>query len=256
MVSKEERRLTKLINQGVRVTDVFFEDLKKRVNRDARLSKDLEDFLLRTDDYTTGNILVNSGYSKGMTELILKGVDTTALRVRQREILLRTIDHTTTSLITDVGEEVKYTIRQIAGMGYQEGRFHPDRLAREIEPLLRNEYQDTLEDKVKVRLWKKYGDTLSPENMGEAFDAELDHITKVRARTIARTEIKRAQSIADYVSSKDAGCTHFKVSCMDSACELCKEDYIGQEFSIEDDIDQLPPKHCNCRCIPIFYIKK
>ena len=246
MASKEERRLTKLINQGIRITDVFFEDLKKRVSQDAKLSKDLGEFLVRTDDYTTGNIFASSGYAEGLSLLVMRGVDTRGLRLRQREILLQTIRNTTTSLITDVGEEVKYTIRQLAGMSYQTGEFHPDKLARELEPLLRNEYQDTLENKVKVRLWKKYGDTLTPEQMSTAMNTELDRISKTRARTIARTEIKRSQSIADYVSSKDAGCTHFKVSCMDSACELCKEEYNGKEFDINTDIDILPPFHPNC----------
>lgn len=261
MTSKEERRLTKLINQGIRITDVFFEDLKKRVQTDAKLSKDLGEFLIRTDDYTTGNIFASSGYTTGLTLLVMRGLDTRGLRLRQRELLLQTIKNTTTRLINDVGEEVKYTIRQMAGMAYKTGEFHPDQLAKELEPLLRNEYQYTLENKVKVRLWKKYGDTLSVENMSQAMNDELDRISKIRARTIARTEIKRSQTLADYVSSKDAGCTHFKVSCMDSACELCKEKYLesdgsSKEFDINEDIDVLCPLHPNCRCLPIFYIKK
>lgn len=260
MSSKEERRLTKLINQGIRITDVFFDDLKKRVSKDAKLSKDLADFLIRTEDYTTGNIFAGSDYSNALTLLVMKGADTRALRLRQREIFLQTIQHTTTSLISDVGEEVKYTIRQMAGMSYQTGKYHPDQLAKELEPLLRTEYEQTLEDKVKVRLFKKYGDTLTPTNMSQAMNDELDRISKVRARTIARTEIKRSQCIADYVSSKDAGCTHFKVSCMDSACELCKEKYLesdgsSKEFDMNEDIDVLCPLHPNCRCLPIFYIK-
>ena len=71
MTSKEERRLTKLINQGIRVTDVFFDDLRKRVSQDAKLSKDLGEFLVRTDDYTTGNIFASSGYAEGLSLLVM-----------------------------------------------------------------------------------------------------------------------------------------------------------------------------------------
>lgn len=250
-----EKKLSKLITNGVRLTDAFFNALEKRVSNDIKMSKDLEEFLVRTEDYTTGNILINSSYAGSMNELVRRGLDTRGLRARQRELFLTTVDYTTTSLIKDVGDEVRVTIKEIAKMGYQQGKYNPSELAPQIESQVRAEYGANPEmvNKVQVQLWKKYGDSI---DMQDAVKTELDRIAKVRARTIARTEIKRSQTIADYISSKDAGCTHFKVSCMDSACPICKEDYTNKEFDINTDLDELPPKHPNCRCVALFYIKK
>ena len=58
-----EKQLTKLINNGIRLTDAFFKDLKVRVTNDIKSSKDLEEFLTRTDAYTTGNAFLDSGYA-------------------------------------------------------------------------------------------------------------------------------------------------------------------------------------------------
>ena len=253
-MASDELKLNKLIKNGIRLTDAFFDALKKRVTTDIKSSKDLEEFLARTDNYTTGNAFISSGYADNMKQLILNGLDTRKLRARQRELFLTTVDYTTTELISNVGEEAKVTIREIAKMGYQTGKYNPTQIAGEVEPVVRAEYGSDPEliNKVRNQLFKKYGDSIDMES---AVNQELDRLAKTRARTIARTEIKRSQTIADYVSSKDAGCTHFRVSCMNSACPICLEDYTDKEFTI-DQIDMLPPRHCNCRCIALFYDKK
>ena len=57
----------KLIAQGIRKTDAWFKEFKNRVTKDLSLCDTYEEFVERTQDYTTKNILVNSGYSAEMS---------------------------------------------------------------------------------------------------------------------------------------------------------------------------------------------
>ena len=53
----------KLIRQGIKKTDAWFKQFKRRISHDLSLCHTYEEFVERTQDYTTNNILVNSGYA-------------------------------------------------------------------------------------------------------------------------------------------------------------------------------------------------
>ena len=62
----------KLIRQGILRTDAWFQQFKKQLLHDLRLCESYEEFIERTKEYTTGNILISSGYSEEIQSLILQ----------------------------------------------------------------------------------------------------------------------------------------------------------------------------------------
>jgi hypothetical protein len=244
----------KLIKQGIRLTDAWFKKFKKQIEHDLSLCKTYEEFLERTKDYTTANILINSGYSAEMESLITQILNNHRFqRASQRELIEQTINNNVALLIQDVGEDIKETVRTVVKNGYDEG-LHPTEMARNIHH-------------------------------------EIDSINNRRARTIARTEVKRTDTVANYIRHKDEGAKGFTVQCRPDCCPLCAEDYGGKdpveqkavldkirwikkynadrnnpvkiddpllhgkgetiggniEFTM-DQTDMLPPRHPNCRC--------
>ena len=245
----------KLIKQGIRYTDRWFEQFKKRVNRDLGLCDTYEEFVERTQAYTTGNILITSGYADEMTVLTTKILNNHKFaRASQRELLEQTINNNVGLLIQNVGEDFKETIRAIVKEGYDQG--------------------------------------LGPREIGRNINKEIDTINNTRARTIARTEVKRTDTVANYVRHSNNGAIGFVVECRPDCCPECAEtydetrtaeqqqevlDYIKEledynrgksadekiddpllrgkgerlggdvQFSM-DETDMLPPLHPNCRC--------
>ena len=231
MVSDE-----KLIKQGIRYTDKLFDQIKKRVTRDLENSDSLEAFLERTQDYTTKNILVGSGYAETMSNLVSHAtLDTKFIRASQRELVRTTIQEQVGHLITNVGEDLKQTVRDIVKQGYDDG-LHSREIAKNISK-------------------------------------EIDTINRTRARTIARTEVARTQTISNYIVANERGATGYTVVCRPDCCEYCAEIYAeltddaydelqdeikngendghligGEKVFPMSDTDNLPPFHPNCRC--------
>ena len=250
----------KLIRQGIRKTDIWFKQFKKQVTHDLSLCKTYEEFVERTKDYTTNNILINSGYADEMSQLITKIMNNHKFaRASQRALLEQTINNNVGMLIQNVGEDIKETVRTVVKQGYDEG-LHPNEIAKNIS-------------------------------------GEIDKINNTRARTIARTEVKRTDTISNYIRHKEDGATGFTVQCRPDCCPYCAEEYdenltasdqqkvldyikeiekhneeadpedriddpllrgkgetIGGnvQFSM-DDTDMLPPLHPNCRCTAMFF---
>ena len=65
----------KLIRQGIKKTDAWFKQFKRRINHDLSLCNTYEEFVERTKDYTTNNILVNSGYAAEMSSIVTQMVN-------------------------------------------------------------------------------------------------------------------------------------------------------------------------------------
>lgn len=219
----------KLIRQGIRRTDAWFQQFKRRIEHDLSLCDTYEEFVERTKDYTTNNILINSGYSEEMTTLVTQMVNNHKFkRASQRALLEETINNNVAMLIQNVGEDIKETVRSVVKQGYDEGQ-HPREIAKVI-------------------------------------NERIDVINNTRARTIARTEVKRTDTVANYIRHKENGATGFTVQCRPDCCELCQETYedvdstdkpyVGGDVDFTmDDTDMLPPLHPNCRCTAMFFYK-
>ena len=223
----------KIIKRGIRQTDAWFKQFKNQVEKDLSLCDTYKEFLERTEEYTTGNILVSSGYSEEMQDIITTILkDIKWKRAAQRELIEQTIKHNVGNLITNVGEDIKATVRTVVSQGYDEG-IHPKEIAKNISH-------------------------------------EIDSINHKRARTIARTEVKRADTIANYVIAKEDGATGFTIECRPDCCPVCAKEYadienhkqgtsqygkaIGGEKKYNiTDTSILPPLHPNCRCT-VYYI--
>ena len=215
----------KLIKTGIRYTDALFDEILKRVNQGVMDSDTLEEFLENNQEYTSMNPLESTGFKETMLNLILSETNNHRFsRPSQRELTRITIENYVGDLITNVGEDVKQTIRDIVTEEYNQGS--------------------------------------NPQKIAKRITQEVGSIKNKRARAIARTEIARVSTVSDYIIAKERGATHYTVSCRSTRCDKCKALYCKTndtgadvEFDIEDT-EHLPPLHPNCRCSPNFYKKK
>lgn len=210
----------KLIKTGIHYTDALFLEILNRLKRSIRQSDTLESFLINTKDYTINNPLIVSGYNEKMINLILQETNNHRFsRPAQKELTRIVIENRVGELITNVGEDLKNNVREIVKHGYN--------------------------------------NNLSQKEIAENITKTVNTIKNTRARTITRTEIARTATASDYVINKERGVTHFTVDCRDTCCEVCARDYNwgNIEYTI-DQVDMLPPRHPNCRCVAMFFIKE
>ena len=230
----------KLIKTGIRYTDSLFEEIKKKVTFDLEHSDSLEQFLERTKDYTISNPLVTTGYADTMSQLVSQATHNTRFaRASQRQLVRTIIQDQVGHLVTNVGEDLKQSIRDVVKQGYDEG--------------------------------------LHSRDIAKNLNKEIDTISNTRAKAIARTEVARTHTISDYVVAKDKGATGYTVVCRPDCCEYCAEIYAdltdneydslqediengnndgqligGEKVFSMDNTDDLPPFHPNCRCSANF----
>lgn len=230
----------KLIKNGIRYTDSLFLEIENRLKQGVKSSDTLEAFLTKTKEYTTNNPLVVSGYLEKMINIILQETNNHKFsRPAQKELTRITIEERVGEKITEVGDDIKESVRNIVKEGYNQG--------------------------------------LSQDEIAKNISHRISVIKNKRARAIARTEIARTATISDYIVSKEQGATHFYVECRNTACEKCKKawhkkwtpendetfepsdksaggkGWIGdKEYDMEANIDMLPPLHPNCRCVTYF----
>ena len=205
----------KLIKVGVRYTDNYFKLLKNIYNKAYARNADLEGFLNETSDYSISNPLEANGFKDQLTNLVVSSTnDIRFSRPGQKGLMNKIIRHTTGELIVDVGDDVKQSVRDIVAKGYNTG-------------------------------------TLSRQNVAQEIESTLDVINHKRARTIARTEIKRAQTTSNYIIAKERGDNAYKYKCGATPCDICKKD-CRKVFPITD-LDHLPPRHPNCMCSVVFF---
>lgn len=206
---------TKLIKVGVKFTDSYFETLKNIYNNAYRNNDSLEGFLNETNDYSVSNPLEAGGFKDTLTNLIVASTnDIRFSRPAQKALMDTIIRNTTGELIVNVGDDIKSGVRDIISRGYREGKLNHKRVADEIS-------------------------------------TELDGINRKRARTISRTEIKRAQTTSNYVVARERGANAYEYECGANPCDICRED-CGKTFPI-DDMEHLPPRHPNCMCGVRFF---
>ena len=178
------------------------------------------------------NPLVVTGYKDDLLEIILKETNNHKFsRPAQKELTRLTIENRVGDLIVDVGEDIKYNVRDIVKNGYN--------------------------------------NKLSQDKIAENITKKITTIKHKRARAIARTEIARTATASDYVINKERGANAFTVDCRNTACDYCKQKVLKNpereatgkgmtgdvEFGI-DDVENLPPFHPNCRCVAMFFIKE
>ena len=212
----------KLIKQGIRYTDKLFNEIKNRLTQDIDKYDTLEDYLAAHQELMVSNPLTTTGYDQQMAALISKSINNVKFsRHAQRQLTQVVIENTVGDLIRNVGEDIQSSVRDIVKEGFAEKTPTRD-IAKNIE-------------------------------------SKIDSINNTRARTIARTEVKRANTVSNYIVAKERGATAYYVDCHPDCCPLCEE-YYGEGNNAPgpdkghdnvypiDDTEHLPPVHPNCRC--------
>ena len=220
----------KLIKQGIRYTDSLFDEIKKRLTRDIGEYDSFEDYLASHSNYLVQNPLTVTGYEEVMTNLILQGTSNVKYsRPAQRKLTQIVIENNVGNLIRNVGEDIRTSVRDIVKQGFTEQK--------------------------------------APLDIAKDIEAKIDTINTTRARAIARTEVKRANTVSNYIVAKERGAVGYYVDCHPEACPLCVE-YYGEGENAPgndkghdniypiDDTEHLPPVHPNCRCSATFTRKE
>lgn len=211
----------KLIHNGIKYTDRLFRTILKRIEPHVYDSETFEEFLEKTAPYTIENPMLTLGAIEHASNSVLLSVTGNKYSYEaNRKLTEQAIQDTTAQLVTNVGEDIKQTIRDTIKEGFRENKLR----------------QDIMKDLTQ----------------------NVDAINNKRAKVIYRTEIKRAQTISNYISAKERGANAFYCNCNDP-CEICDDQYNGggpgsMIYSMNDDIDMLPPSpvHPNCRCSAVF----
>ena len=105
----------KLIKQGIKYTDMLFDEIITRLEQGVRTSDTLEDFLAKYNIYTDGkgenNPLVLSGYKDKILDIILQETNNHKFsRPAQKELTRVTIENMVGELITNVGEDIQASV--------------------------------------------------------------------------------------------------------------------------------------------------
>lgn len=259
---------TKKLNQQLKKIEQYFTKLDDKTKTAIYNSKDFKEFLENTKDFTTGNILVTDGVANEVSNAVILANNLNQLK--QRELVKNTIEEACFNLVSDVGNQIKNDLREMAQKGYDLGLGRRELAKRITERDLEALYifRGSKEESISESKWNR----LSPEEKAKyTFNSNIAVMSpKTRVQTIARTETKRAETIVNYIRAQERGQNKFKVTCRSDCCPLCAEIYQdlqdyeptekketilndGVEYDMEADIDKLPPFHPNCLCSAEFY---
>lgn len=193
--------INKLIKLGVKSSDKHFKDIADEYSRLYQRADDYAEF----EQYYAYSPIeaLMTGYTEAMTNIIGQSInDIRFSRPAQQALFKTVIDERVATLVTNVNEDTKGIIRDIVKQGYKDGLNH--------------------------------------RTVAEEITKQCDQINKTRGRTIARTEIKQAQTTSNYLIAKERGANAYEYKCGAAPCTLCEED-CGGKFPI-DDLEHLPPR--------------
>lgn len=249
---------TKYLNQLLKYLNTYDNKLKKRINKDILNSKDFQQFLENSKDYTTGNIFLTDGIADKVADTVIQANNWTMLK--QRELVQLTIREACYDLVVDSGVSLKNDLREMAQKAYDLGLGRQEIARALTERDLEALYIVRGENTFTESEWQALPES---ERVKYTFNSKISVMSpQTRVKTIARTETKRAETIVNYIRAQERGKTKFKVTCRSDCCPYCAEvyqdleDYVptekketiltdGVEYNMEDDIDKLPPFHPN-----------
>ena len=166
------------------------------------------------------------------------------------EFLERTSPYTVANpLVTLAAEE--HAVNSVL-LSIADNRFSYEANRKFTEQAIQEDVKQTIRDTMK----EGFRENRLRQDIMKDLTENVEDINSKRAKVIYRTEIKRAQTISNYISAKERGANAFYCNCNDP-CEICDEQYDGGGpdstiYNMELDIDMLPPVHPNCRCVAVF----
>ena len=215
----------KQVNPNTKRMRQLMRDVRANVERRTRNSQDLDAWMENLSGYVGNNCFSTGIHATDALDIVnqIAGVvDQTSLPTGSNaEILKGTMAEKCYTMVTNVGEDIKNELRQIAVNGYN--------------------------------------DRLTPQQLAKEMGNKIESLDKARCQAIARTETCRAANIGNYINAREMGAKSYSVICNDGCCEYCQEAYgtdesggVGEEIFDIEDTDSLPPFHPNCRCTPVW----
>ncbi|MBR7050643.1 MAG: hypothetical protein IKI27_04240 [Methanobrevibacter sp.] len=219
----------KQINPNTKRMKALMRDVRGNVVRLTRNSEDLDTWLEKLAPYVASNCFVTGAHAEQVREIINQLVDvvnqTSLPSGSNAEIIKGTMAEACMTMVTNVGEDIKTELQQIAV--------------------------------------DSYNNKLAPAETAKVMGEKIDSLSKTRCEAIARTETCRAANIGNYINAKEMGARSYSVICNEGCCEYCQDEYGTDEFggvgdTVYDieDTDNLPPLHPNCRCTPVWSMKE
>ena len=215
----------KQVNPNTKRMRQLMRDVRANVERRTRNSQDLDAWMENLSGYVGNNCFSTGIHTTDALDIVnqIAGVvDQTSLPAGSNaEILKGTMAEKCYTMVTNVGEDIKNELRQIAVNGYN--------------------------------------DRLTPQQLAKEMGNKIESLDKARCQAIARTETCRAANIGNYINAREMGAKSYSVICNDGCCEYCQEVYgtddaggVGEVIFDIEDTDSLPPFHPNCRCTPVW----
>ena len=215
----------KQVNPNTKRMRQLMRDVRANVERRTRNSQDLDAWMENLSEYVGNNCFSTGIHATDALDIVnqIAGVvDQTSLPSGSNaEILKGTMAEKCYTMVTNVGEDIKNELRQIAVNGYN--------------------------------------DRLTPQQLAKEMGNKIESLDKARCQAIARTETCRAANIGNYINAREMGAKSYSVICNDGCCEYCQEAYgtddaggVGEEIFDIEDTDSLPPFHPNCRGTPVW----
>ena len=212
------------VNPNTKRMKALMRDVRGNVVRLTRNSEDLETWMEKLVPYVASNCFVTGAHAEQVRDIIQQivgVVDQTSLPSgANAEIIKGTMAEACMTMVTNVGEDIKTELQQIA-----------------VE---------------------SYNNRLAPAETSKVIGERIDSLSSTRCQAIARTETCRAANISNYLNAKEMGAKSYSVICNEGACEYCIDEYGENEDTVYDinDTENLPPLHPNCRCTPVWSMKE
>ena len=212
------------VNPNTKRMKALMRDVRGNVVRLTRNSEDLETWMEKLAPYVASNCFVTGAHAEQVRDIIQQivgVVDQTSLPSgANAEIIKGTMAEACMTMVTNVGEDIKTELQQIA-----------------VE---------------------SYNNRLAPAETAKVIGERIDSLSSTRCQAIARTETCRAANIGNYINAKEMGAKSYSVICNEGACEYCIDEYGENEDTVYDinDTENLPPLHPNCRCTPVWSMKE
>ena len=210
----------KQVNPNTKRMKALMRDVRTNTMRLTSNSQDLDEWMEKLAPYVAKNCFITGIHADQVREIITQivgEVDQTSLPSgANAEIVKGTMAEACMTMVTNVGEDIKTELRQIAVESYNQKN--------------------------------------TPQQTAKMIGEKIDSLSKTRCEAIARTETCRAANISNYLNAKEMGAKSYSVICNEEACEYCIDEYGENEDEVFDinDTDSLPPLHPNCRCTPVW----
>ena len=215
----------KQVNVNTKRMKALMRDIRADVERRTRNSKDLDAWMEKLAPYIASNCFNTGEWADSVREIVssISGtIDRTSLPAGSNaELMKGVMSEATMTMVTNVGEDIKTELQQIAVESYNAKN--------------------------------------TPAETAKLIGERIDTFDKTRCQTIARTETIRAGNCANYLNAKEDNMRSFTMDCDPDACDYCVDLYYDGDLSNEpvrfsiDDYEDLPPVHPNCRCVPLFW---